>query len=295
MINNKIKFVVMLSALVVIAYLLTQTLWLFFFYFHSWETFKNNIWLYDILTKVAGIVFLVSTSTILAYKLFRYQVAEKKEVAMKTKKVTVYTKNIIKNLRRILKKAKEAVSVLTTKVIPITRFLYLKIARFLYRSRKMVLLIAAIALVTTIFIYLIFLYSWFTVPIEQERDIPTTGTIYVRGLEIYGGDIKSNRGNITVDWGELTLGSIKNASFNVKSTSNVDVQLGLNVTDWEPAGIEKYLTISWNYNGTLLSPNQELFVTANLEVSSSPDFIDFLVENNVTEFGFNMTIYASGV
>ncbi|MBN1244250.1 hypothetical protein JXA31_01490 [Candidatus Bathyarchaeota archaeon] len=141
--------------------------------------------------------------------------------------------------------------------------------------------------------------SWFYgayTPIgDDDRTIPTTGVIYVRGLEIYGGDITSATGNVTVDWGELTLGASKNASFHVKSTSNVDVELGLNVTNWEPLGIEEYITISWNYNGTVLSPAQEILVTVNLDVSSSEDFIDFLVENNVTAFGFDITIYASGV
>lgn len=130
----------------------------------------------------------------------------------------------------------------------------------------------------------------------NDRTIPTTGTISVRGLEIYGGDMKSDSGKDYIDWGELSLGTSKNASFYVQSTSNVDVELGLNVTDWTPAGIEDYLTISWDYNGTLLGPDQEpLLVTANLTVSSSEEFISYLVENMVTAFGFDITIYASGL
>jgi hypothetical protein len=38
-----------------------------------------------------------------------------------------------------------------------------------------------------------------------------------------------------------------------------------------------------------------IFVTIDLDVSSSEEFIDFIVENKVTSFGFSMTIYASGV
>ena len=98
-----------------------------------------------------------------------------------------------------------------------------------------------------------------------------------------------------MNWGELTLGASENASFYVKSNSNVDVKLGLNVTNWTPPGIDKYLTISWDYNGTVLAPTQTILVTVNLEVASDGDFIDFLVENSVTSFGFDMTVYASGV
>ena len=84
----------------------------------------------------------------------------------------------------------------------------------------------------------------------------------------------------------------------MRSNSNVDVELELNVTNWMPAGIEDYIDISWDYNGTLLSSDPEqapLLVTINLSVPSSEEFIDFLVENEVASFGFSMTIYASGV
>ena len=55
------------------------------------------------------------------------------------------------------------------------------------------------------------------------------------------------------------------------------------------------ILIQWNYNGTLLSPTHEVFVTLNLEVAADGDFIDFLVTNEVMSFGFDMIIYASGV
>jgi hypothetical protein len=130
----------------------------------------------------------------------------------------------------------------------------------------------------------------------NNQTIPTTGTIYVSGLEIYGGDIKSESGKNYIDWGELSVGASKNVSFYVQTTSNVDVILGLNVTGWAPAGIEDYISISWSYNGTLLSSDQEpLWVTVNLDVSSSGEFISYLVANNVTAFSFDMTIYTSGL
>jgi hypothetical protein len=55
--------------------------------------------------------------------------------------------------------------------------------------------------------------------------------------------------------------------------------------------------IRWDYNGTVLKSGTDqtpLLITVNLAVASSGDFIDFLVENSVSSFGFDMTIYASG-
>lgn len=179
------------------------------------------------------------------------------------------------------------------------------IPHFLYRSRKIFLLVIVVVLVTLVFNFLI--ASWVNNDANNnanngankgvnEQTVPTTGTIYAIGLEIYGGDIKSESGKDYIDWGELSLGASKSASFYVRSNSNVDVELGLNVTNWMPAGIEDYIAISWDYNGTLLSPGEEsLLVTINLDVSSSGEFIDFIMGNEVTSFGFDMTVYASGV
>ena len=131
----------------------------------------------------------------------------------------------------------------------------------------------------------------------NDRTITTTGTIYVRGLDIYGGDITTeSSGKTYIAWGELYLGASKNVSLYMQSTSNFDVELGLNLTNWTPAGIEDYITISWDYDGTVLSPDHEpLLVTLNIDVSSSREFVSYLVENMVTAFGFDITIYASGV
>lgn len=188
-------------------------------------------------------------------------------------------------------------------IIDMLKTLAFRVLRFLYRSRKLLLLIAVVVLITLLFNFLI--GSWIGNNAnpnnndDEDRTIPARGTIHVRGLEIYGGDIiTADSGNIYLDWGELTLGATKNASFYVLSNSNVDVELGLNVTNWVPKGIDHYFSISWDYNGTILSSGADqepLLVTLSLNVASSKDFIDFLVNNSVTDFGFDITVYASGV
>jgi len=81
----------------------------------------------------------------------------------------------------------------------------------------------------------------------------------------------------------------------VQIKSNVDVKLELNVTGWTPAKLESYIKISWDYNGTQLSPQQELPVTLYLNIPSSEEFIRYLVENQITAFGFDININASGL
>jgi hypothetical protein len=182
-----------------------------------------------------------------------------------------------------------------------------QLGRALYRSRKLIFLVLVVVLVTLIFNFIMAssVNNNANNPNNpynpnndiKNRTISTTGGFHVQGLEIYGGDVKAEpSGKIYIDWGELNLGSSKKVSFYVKSTSNFDVDLGLNVTAWTPAKIKDYLNISWDYNGTVLSPNDEpLLVTLTLNVSSSNEFVNYLVENKVTSFGFDTTVYASAV
>ena len=289
-IDTKIKFAIILSVLAVIAYMLTQLFWVFFVSFGLWETWGSDIALYDSVTKVAGIIFFMLASTIITYKLFRHKDAGKKELKMNETNVSFNIKNTLKSLLRyLLKKAKIAGGFLKKSVISGTRVLY--------RSRKTVLFVVVVFLATLLFSFL--MATWFygsdyapnsNQPNSDEPDdnydrtVPTTGNITVQGLEIYGGDIKYVPGNnsVYVDWGELSLGVYKNVSFNVRSSSNVNVTLALNVTNWTPPGIENYIKVYWDYNGTVLSSaTEELLVTVTLEVPSSADFIDFLVSNQV--------------
>jgi hypothetical protein len=175
----------------------------------------------------------------------------------------------------------------------------LVITNFLCHYRKTVLLVIGVVLLTLVLSYLI--APWFSkvdgVPNgDDDRTISTTGTLHVKDLEIYGGNVTAESGKVHIDWGELDLGVSKNVSFYVLSNSNVNVTLGLNVTNWLPAGIDKYITISWDYNGTVLSPKREpILVTVNLKIPASKEFIDFLMNNSITTFGFDITIYASMV
>jgi hypothetical protein len=124
--------------------------------------------------------------------------------------------------------------------------------------------------------------------------VPSIGTIHVTGVDAYGGDIKSANGTMSIDWGTLYLGDSKNASFYLKSISNIPIKLAFNVTNWSPEGIAPYMTLSWNYTGTQIAPQEEIPVGFTLSLSSSRDFINYLITNNVTAFNFDIHIYTLG-
>jgi hypothetical protein len=302
--NNKIKLIIIIPALAVVTYLLTQLFWFFFVYFDLGITYGIDIALFDSLTTATGSLFFMLLLVTVAYRLYRSYDVAKKSSKIKTKDKATFMLTFFKKLKK-------------------TAF---KVTRLVYNSRNMVLLVVAVILVTLLFSFLI--TSWFNnenyainndklngadssneanadssneanadSSNEADPTVPAIGGVRVEGLEIYGGDIKYNAANYSfyVDWGELTIGSYENVSFYVKSTSNVDVTIAMNVTNWQPYGIDDYITVSWDYNGTLLSPSRELFVTLTLEVASSGAFIDFLLENAFTSFSFDITVYAVGI
>jgi hypothetical protein len=164
----------------------------------------------------------------------------------------------------------------------------LGIRHFFYRSRRTLILIIIVVAVT--------LMSSTLIAIWLSRSygvfVSNIGTIYVTGVEAYGGDIKSINGTSYIDWGTLQWGDSKNVSFYLRSTSSVQTKLAFNATDWTPEGINNYVAISWNYNGTRLAPEEEILVTFTLTAPSTRDFANYLISNNLNSYNFTLYIYA---
>jgi len=125
--------------------------------------------------------------------------------------------------------------------------------------------------------------------VPGEKNYSSYGNLYVTGVEIYGGDLEGNQ----IRWGHLYLGDSKDVSFFVLSTSNVPIRLSLSVTDWTPPGISSFLNLSWNYNQTIINPNQGVYLTLTLTTPISQEFTNYLINNNVNLFNFNIHIYST--
>jgi hypothetical protein len=138
---------------------------------------------------------------------------------------------------------------------------------------------------------------------NHNLHLPSFGTIYTIGYEIYGGDIIIKDGYPALDWGTTNVGNSTNRSFYLRSTSNIPTIPKLNITDWSftssdmpaPLPAANKINVTWNLNDTPIEPDQEVYVTTKLEIQIDPDFIKYLVDNRVTQFSFNMTIYPSKV
>ena len=84
-----------------------------------------------------------------------------------------------------------------------------------------------------------------------------------------------------------------NTNVYVKSVSNFRVTLYMFLIDWDPVEISDYLTISWDYNGTVINPGEIIPVTMTLSASASDSFIDYLVDNEINRFDVDIHVVAS--
>jgi hypothetical protein len=161
------------------------------------------------------------------------------------------------------------------------------LSKFPRPSKKTVLLILVVAAVTLLLSALI--STWLTK--VNNLNIPSVGNVMTLGVEAYWDENCKNKTK-QVNWGTIWLGSSKNVTFYLRSVSNVDAQLNLNTTKWNPANVSDYLNLSWNYNGTPINPHQVVQVTLTLSASSSYSFMEYLITNNVKEFSFDINIDA---
>jgi len=166
------------------------------------------------------------------------------------------------------------------------------------RHKKTLLTIVIAVLIT------ILLQTLLSIWLSHNNDIylPSIGTIHTINVEVYGGDLKElSDGQKFLNWGTVYPGMMVNRTLNVTSKSNVDAMLIIKTMNWAfnnsqgkivkgPVNKTDYLTLKVSLNETLIHPNQTLELTLTLKVADSDDFIEFLIENDVKTFSFDICI-----
>jgi len=167
-------------------------------------------------------------------------------------------------------------------------------------SKRVLLLILTVATITIIISTLLSMFlSNF-----DDLYVPSLGTIRVRYVEVYGGNLTFNNGNITLDWGTIYPGMSINRSFYVQSKSNIKTKLIIKYGNWtflnsqnQPVtgNLSAYMNLTSPQNGTIMNPNEKIYVTLTLSASSSPNFVNELVTKDVQGFSFDIYIYPSEI
>jgi hypothetical protein len=96
--------------------------------------------------------------------------------------------------------------------------------------------------------------------------------------------------NITrsLNWGIIDPNSNNNLTINVRNEGNSAVSLRLNAANWIPSNASNYMSLSWNYSGQTLKPNEVIPIKLTLTVSPMIcDITDFSIETIITTIGEN--------
>lgn len=159
---------------------------------------------------------------------------------------------------------------------------------FLNSSKKTLLLIVIVAIAS------VAITSAVSILLSKTSNltVPSLGNIKTIGVEVYWDQNGENKTE-TINWDEIWLGTSKNVTVYVRSTSNYKITINLNATDWVPDNLSDYMNLSWDYNGTLLSPGEVIPVTITLSVSYSQSFVSYLIAEDVQNFNFDIHIVAS--
>jgi hypothetical protein len=118
--------------------------------------------------------------------------------------------------------------------------------------------------------------------VPQVR-IPASGDIKAVGLEVYS-DPACTISLVSVDWGLLSPGETKSLVCYLKSTSNVNASLLLSLAGWDPAEAEEYITLVWDQEGAVITPDTVLPAEFTLHVDSAV--------HGISSFSFDVVISA---
>ena len=164
------------------------------------------------------------------------------------------------------------------------------------RSWKTALLIAIVAVATMAVSASVSLW----LSRYHNLRFPSIGTIYTIGVEAYWDQDLTNR-TTQIQWGTLYPDTKTNITLYLHSISNIPTTLTLKTENWtytnsagtnitEPPNRQNCMNLTWNYNNQTLSPDETMQTTLTLTVTGDPAFLEYLIQNSIATFNFEIRI-----
>jgi hypothetical protein len=167
------------------------------------------------------------------------------------------------------------------------------------RSWKTALLIAIVAVAT------IAVSASVSLWLSRYHNLrfPSIGTIYTMGVEAYWDQDLTNR-TTQIEWGTLCPDTKTNITLYLHSISNIPTTLILKTENWtyansavanitEPPNRQNYMDLTWNYNNQTLDPDETIETALTVTVTDNPAFLEYLIQNNITTFNFDIRIHTT--
>jgi hypothetical protein len=119
----------------------------------------------------------------------------------------------------------------------------------------------------------------------NSQPISNAGAVKAIGVGVYWNPDGTNPVN-SIDWGILEPGSSTNRTCYIQNEGNSASTLSMNAANWNPSNASDYISLSWDYGGQLVNPDELIQVTFTLSISDTIE--------GITSFSFDITIMGSG-
>ena len=119
----------------------------------------------------------------------------------------------------------------------------------------------------------------------STKTVTSSGTVVSVNVSVYS-DSACQQPVMSLNWGSISPGNSATLPIYVKNTGTIQITLSMTKANWNPAGTNGQLTVTWNREGATLSPNQVAAATLTLSASSSI--------NGITTFSFDVIIAGTG-
>lgn len=126
---------------------------------------------------------------------------------------------------------------------------------------------------------------------KNNLTVLSKGNLKTIGIEVYS-DPNREQKIESINWNDVWLGTTKNVTIYIRSISNYKISLNLKSTEWNPDIFSEYATLSWNYNGTTINPNDIVEVTLTLTIRKVSQLISHILTGEIQKFNLDIQITA---
>jgi len=112
-------------------------------------------------------------------------------------------------------------------------------------------------------------------------NIGTTGIVKSPNIKVYKESGCINEIS-SISWGLIDPGASKNVTIYLNNTGNVPITLTQKTQSWNPANASTYISLTWDYTGTKIQPQEVIPITLTLKISATIQ--------NINNFSFDLVI-----
>ncbi|PVX26662.1 MAG: hypothetical protein CW691_00755 [Candidatus Bathyarchaeum sp.] len=152
------------------------------------------------------------------------------------------------------------------------------------KKRKQTILILFVSLVSVVNLFFL---STISAQLSVRTNLYSYGSIQIQtaGVTAYR-DASCNTLMSDVAWGTINPGTFGTNIIYIKNEGAAPITLSLDTINWNPTNAADYMSLTWDYDGHALEPNEVVQITLKLSVSQSI--------NGINNFNFEIIINGTG-